>query len=322
MTFDLNNLPSYRDLPVKAGAPAGSSWGLFGDDDQLGTLNLLTPERVAAAAKLVRKGAVFALNLRIDEPNPPLYGRGAVRHHLLEGESGRDDYLDNFYPQASSQWDSLRHILHPREGFYNGTPREEIVSGGGKLGIENMAIRGIAGRGVLLDVARFLEGRGEGLDYATSAVIDRETLEACRKAEGLEARSGDVLLVRTGWLRWYLNEASPEQKRTMAGDAMTQLKAPGIGPDEEMAEYLWDLHVAAVAADNPSLEPWPPGVDRRGFMHFRLIPLLGMPIGELWWLDGLAKDCAADGVYEFFFTSAPLNVPGGVGSPPNALAIK
>jgi hypothetical protein len=57
-------------------------------------------------------------------------------------------------------------------------------------------------------------------------------------------------------------------------------------------------------------------------MHFRLIPLLGMPIGELWWLDDLAADCAEDGVYEFFFTSAPLNVPGGVGSPPNALAIK
>ena len=322
MGHDPTNLPSYRELPVKPGAPAGSSWGLFGDDDQLGTLNLLTPERVAAAARLVRKGTVFPLNLRIDEPNPPLYGRGAVKVTLLEGPSGRDDYLDNFYPQASSQWDSLRHILHPREGFYNGTPREEIVSGGGRLGIENMANRGIAGRGVLLDVARYLEGRGEGLDYTTSAVIDRVTLEACRKAQDVEIRTGDVLLVRTGWLHWYLNEATPEQKRTMAGEAMTQLKAPGIGPDEEMAEYLWDLHVAAVAADNPSLEPWPPGADRRGFMHFRLIPLLGMPIGELWWLDGLADDCAADGVYEFFFTSAPLNVPGGVGSPPNALAIK
>jgi hypothetical protein len=173
MPYDLNNLPSYRDLPVKPGAPAGSSWGLFGDDDQLGTVNLLTPERVAAAAKFVRKGAVFALNLRIDEPNPPLYGRGAVKVTLLERPSGRDDYMDNFYPQASSQWDSLRHILHPREGFYNGTRREEVISGGGRLGIENMAERGIAGRGVLLDVARYLEGRGERLDYTTSAAIDR-----------------------------------------------------------------------------------------------------------------------------------------------------
>ncbi len=87
------------------------------------------------------------------------------------------------------------------------------------------------------------------------------------------------------------------------------------------AEYLWDRHVAAVAADNPALEAWPPSAET-GFLHFRLIPHFGMNIGELWHLEDLAADCAADGVYEFFFTSAPLNVPGGVGSPPNALAIK
>jgi len=103
---------------------------------------------------------------------------------------------------------------------------------------------------------------------------------------------------------------------------MTKLRAPGIGPVDEMAEYLWDLHVAAVAADNTSLEAWPPGSESGGFLHFKLIPHFGMPIGELWWLEDLGADCAADGVYEFMLTSAPLNVPGGVGSPPNALAIK
>ncbi len=65
-------LPSYDELPVKEGAPPRSAWGLWGDDDELGCLNLLTPERVAAAAELVRKGAVFPLNLRIDRPDPPL----------------------------------------------------------------------------------------------------------------------------------------------------------------------------------------------------------------------------------------------------------
>jgi hypothetical protein len=89
-----------------------------------------------------------------------------------------------------------------------------------------------------------------------------------------------------------------------------------------MAPYLWDLHIAAIAADNPALEAWPPPAGPGGFMHWKLIPHFGMPIGELWWLADLADACAADGVYEFFFTSAPLNVPGGVGSPPNALAIK
>jgi hypothetical protein len=80
--------------------------------------------------------------------------------------------------------------------------------------------------------------------------------------------------------------------------------------------------VAALAGDHPSLEAWPPTAETGGFLHQRLIGLLGIPIGELWYLEGLASDCAADGVYDFMFTSAPLNILGGVGSPPNAIAIK
>ena len=321
MTTQIANLPSYSELPVKPGAPQGSAWGLFGDDDQLGCLNLLTPERVVAGAKLVRKGAVFPLNLSIDQPNPPLFGRGAPRVEFVTGEVHRDDYLDNFWPQASSQWDSLRHILHPRDGFYNGVKANEIV-GGGKLGIENIARRGIAGRGVLLDVARHLEKSGAPLDYTTATVITKDVLSNCAKQQQAIVETGDIMIIRTGWLRWYLEEATAEQKQELAGDPMTNLRFPGIGPDEEMASYLWDLHVAAVAADNPALEAWPPGPESCGFLHFRLIPLLGMNIGEFWYLEDLAADCAQDGAYEFMFTSAPLNVPGGVGSPPNALAIK
>ena len=322
MGQDRTNLPSYSELPVKPGAPQGSAWGIFGDDDQLGCLNLLTPERVIAGAKLVRRGAVFPLNLSIDQPNPPLFGRGAPRVEFVTGEVHRDDYLDNFWPQASSQWDSLRHILHPRDGFYNGVKANEVVAGGGKLGIENIARRGIAGRGVLLDVARHLEKARTPLDYTTATVITKDMLSDCARDQGLAIETGDIMIIRTGWLSWYLNEATAEQKQELAGDPMTNLRFPGIGPDEEMASYLWNLHIAAVAADNPALEAWPPGPESGGFLHFRLIPLLGMNIGEFWYLEDLAADCAQDGVYEFMFTSAPLNVPGGVGSPPNALAIK
>jgi hypothetical protein len=112
----------------------------------------------------------------------------------------------------------------------------------------------------------------------------------------------------------------------------------GLRPGTATVRTLWDLHIAAVAADNPALEVWPPGVSLRPedaerlradpalaaehFMHFSLLPLLGLPIGELFDLDGLAADCAADGRYTCLFTSAPLNLHAGVASPPNALAIK
>jgi kynurenine formamidase len=320
--IDLSKLPSYAELPVKPGAPAHSAWGLFGDDDQVGTINLLTAEKVREAAALVRKGKVFSLNLRLDLPNPALYDRKAPQHTILEGPVHRDDYLDSFYPQASSQWDGLRHIRHPLAGFYNGTKDEEVsLEEGSKLGIENWARRGIVGRGVLLDVARYLEGQGTPIDPQSPFVIRKEVLEATARAQGVDIRPADILLIRTGWIEWYLEAPQDVRDKLAEGDALTHLVVPGIGPAEEMAEYLWNLHIAAVAADNTSVEVWPP-TQEAGFLHFYLLPLFGMPIGEQWYLKELAADCAQDGVYEFMLTSAPLNLPGGVGSPPNALAIK
>jgi kynurenine formamidase len=89
-----------------------------------------------------------------------------------------------------------------------------------------------------------------------------------------------------------------------------------------MCAWLWNHHFAAIGADNPAVEAWPHPLVPDVYIHHRLLALLGMPLGEMWYVDQLAADCAADGVYDFLFTSAPLNLHGGVGSPPNALAIK
>jgi kynurenine formamidase len=174
-------------------------------------------------------------------------------------------------------------------------------------------------RGVLLDVASYLASQGSRVAGNEAKRFSVDELEATRKAQGLEIRQGDMLLIRSGWMDWYLN-ATPQER--MAITQMQNLRAPGIAATEDMAEYLWDLHIAAVAGDAPSMEAWPPTQDTGGFLHQRIIGLFGMPIGELWYLEALAEDCAADGVYEFMFTSAPLNILGAVGSPPNALAIK
>src|SRR5499427_7044535 len=98
-------LPTFDELPIKPDYPPHSAWGVFGDDDQIGTLNLLTPERVAAAAQLVKTGKVFALNWELELPHPPLFGRQAMRHTINRRRRNVfDDVYDNFNTQSSSQW--------------------------------------------------------------------------------------------------------------------------------------------------------------------------------------------------------------------------
>ncbi len=313
-------LPSYSELPVREGAPDGSSWGVFGDNDEVGTINLLTPRRVVESAASIRSGKVFALNLPINIPDPPLFTRGKHTHTIKifpGADYVLDDYLDNFYPQASSQWDALCHVKHPVFGAYNGIPDSEITGRGGtRLGIDNLARRGIAGRGVLADVARYYDNNGKEIEFTKPQSIPLEDVQATLESQGTNLRTGDVLLIRIGWTRFYLS-ASAEVKEELARETVV----PGIEGTARTAQWLWDNHIAAVASDSPALEALPKSAGE-DFLHFHMLAFFGMPIGEMWNLEGLAEDCAADGQYDFFFTSAPLNIPGGVGSPPNALAIK
>ena len=313
------SLPSYDQLPIRAGAPPGAAWGVFGDRDELGTINLLTPGRVRTAAAEIRRGQVFSLNLPITIPDPPLFQRGKYQHTIRSYQGFDfvlDDYLDNFYPQASSQWDALSHVKHPQYGAYNGIPDQEMTGRGGtRLGIDNLARRGIAGRGVLADVARYHERKGKRIDFGKAEAIPLEDLETTLAHQKTRLRAGDILLVRIGWISFYLS-ASPEIRAELARETVV----PGIEGGTRTARWLWDKHLAAVASDAPALEPLPPSGD--DFLHFHMLAFFGMPIGEMWNLEELADDCARDGRYTFFLTSAPLNIPGGVGSPPNALAMK
>ncbi len=313
-------LPSFDQLPAVDGAPPHSAWWLFGRDDEVGLFNLQTPERIAAAARLVSRGAMFPLNWKLELPDPPLFGRGALTHRIIAGAIHHDDVLDNFYPQASSQWDTLIHVGNSTHGFYNGIDRTEVTGlPGTRGGVEHWARRGIAGRAVLLDMARFLESRGDPIDLASDRRFSIEEVEACRQAQGVEIEPGDVLLIHTGWTAWY--EALDPARRAALAD-MASFRAPGIAAGEAMARYLWDLHIVAAASDVPSLEAWPPRRDTGGFLHEWLLGLFGLAIGEMWDLDALAADCAADCRYTCFLVSAPLNKLGGVGSPPNAIAFK
>ena len=319
----MSTLPTFIHLPLVGDTQERHAWDVFGRDDQLGTINLLTPERVKRAATLVRTGKVINLNLPLNFPIT-LYGgfRTGYRHHIEVNRGGRDDYVDNFAMQGSSQWDSLRHIRFREFGYYGGR-QDADLDGKGELGIEHWARHGIIGRGVLLDAAGYMERKGTPLDMTQKFAMDGAFLEQVAQAENVKLESGDIVLLRTGWLTWYkgLDEAGREALRGTLHPGAGGMACPGLDPSQATAAWVWDQRIAAMAADNVALEALPVEA-QTGFQHRRLIALQGMPIGEVWDLDALAQDCARDGVYECMLMSAPLYLPGGVGSPPNAYAIK
>jgi kynurenine formamidase len=323
------NLPDYDALPLRGGIRC--SWGLWGDHDVFGCLNLLTSERAVEASREVQRGDVFSLNWSMALPDPPLFGRHPMRHEIrsAEGSRSQDDQLQDWNTQASSQWDGFRHVRREGHGHYNGVPD-------GEHGVHHWAERGIVGRALLVDVARQRESVGRPLKHGTPDPITADDILAAADAQGSTIQEGDILLLRTGWISWYMSLDTEARALLRDRDA---LFTPGLLASEDTASALWNLHIAAIAADNPALEVWPLGAfldaetvaaileDPEGRehemqLHTHLLPMLGLPIGELFALDALADDCAADGRYTCFFTSAPIGLPGGIASPPNALALK
>lgn len=320
-SIDFNKLPKFSELPVRPGAPPDSNWGVFGDDDELGCVNFLTEQGVLEAARLVKKGKVFRLDMPIGYADPPLFERRRVRHTLINfpGYLGHDDKLDDYNTQEGTQWDGFGHAGHPEyNAFYNGVTPDEIKSGPeGKLGIHLWANK-MVGRGVLLDAFKYCNDQGRPINPGAPEWYTVDDLEVAARTQRVELRPGDILLIRTGWLQYYL-KLSPDEKKAISTEE--GLKSCGIDCTREMAAWLWDHRVAAIATDCPAAETWPWDMEK-GPMHYRALALLGLPLGEQFNLDELAADCSRDGVYEFMLVSAPLYLLGGIASPPNAVAIK
>ncbi|MBY3064779.1 cyclase family protein [Rhizobium laguerreae] len=301
-----------------------SNWGRWGDDDQIGTLNNISPSDIVDAARLVRKGKVFALGLSLKEPiQSGLFGgRWNPIHTMLatgtDAALGNQDepapylrYADdaiNMPCQASTQWDALCHIFLG-DKMYNGYDASLVdVKGAKKNGIEHVRDK-MVGRGVLLDVARYKNVDSLNDGYA----ISRQDLDGCAAAQGVEIRKGDFVIVRTG-----------HQERCLSKGDWTGYaggSAPGFG--FETCYWLKEKDIAAICSDtwgcevrpnetNEANQPW----------HWVVIPAIGISMGEIFYLKELAQDCAEDGVYEFFFSAPPLHLPGGAGSPINPQAIK
>ncbi len=300
-----------------------SNWGRWGVDDELGTLNLITAEKRAQAARLVRDGIVVSCARRIDyDPAPD--GPIAPRHFMLksgEGEPveriGRTNALDAFLIQPHGQTithlDAPAHTLvrtDPSQPWtmYNGKPKDLVRTVDGALaGSIELAGGGIVSRGVLLDVARV-----RGVDWLeASAPVFPDDLDAAEAAEGVRVEPGDLLFVRTGWaLR--RTRLGPAQ----AGDGNPALQAACL-------PWLRERDVALLASDTPNdVSPTEyPDLGRNGAIHG-----VGMGAIGLWILDNadfeeLAGACARLGRWEFQAAVAPLKLAGGTGCPVNPLAL-
>jgi kynurenine formamidase len=306
-----------------------NTWGKWGADDQRGAANYTTPERVAAAGELIRTGRTFSLAIPLDQ-NGPVFPPRLPPHHTMTitgadyladpnaapfGESPirfADDYI-YMALQGSTQWDGLSHGWYGGS-LYNGVPESAIRSsqagGATKLGIENVKT-GFVGRGVLIDVVRY-----KGGPLPEGYTITRADLEGALAKQKTEVLPGDVVIIRTGLVpSWYGLDAVG--RATFFAKPMT-----GIGSDT--VPWIHEKQVAGVAADNIALERIPNELAPELVvpLHGNLLRDLGVYIGEIWWLEELAEDCAKDGRYAFFLAAQPLNIPGAVGSPLNPIAVK
>lgn len=304
-------LPDYDELPRRPDDIA-ASWGVF-DREDLAALNLLGPERVKRATEAVIDGEVIPLNLPLDEPSPTLFGRAGIAHRIeAPADHVRDDYLE-FNTQLSTQWDGLRH-MKGGAGFYGGHG-DDVVDDPSRLGIDHWARLGIVGRGVLLDVAGHLAEQVEYRALEPRAISATE-LEEVAAAQKVEILPGDILCLRLGWSEAFRRLDESGRARYSADP-----QHAGLDSGEEIARLLWEWHVAALPCDNPTVEVFP--IDRsRPTLHMRLIPGLGLALGELFDFEDLVAACRRDQRWKFLFSSVPLNVPGGVGSPANAVAIR
>ncbi|KAH8901416.1 hypothetical protein GQ53DRAFT_707753 [Thozetella sp. PMI_491] len=300
-----NSLPKRSEIPQVPGTPKGSAW-FWGKDDELGRLNMLTPARTTAAAKLISTGEVVNLNWRADLPNPPLFGREPFQHRIKPlGPPGNDEIF-HMNSQSGSQWDGFRHVSVQHNGgwvFYNNTTQEDIMTTS-KSGVQAWAERGVVGRGVLIDYWSYAK---KSYDPNTRHPISAAELVACAKAQAVTFEYGDILLIRTGWIDVY-NDMTQEERVKLTQVPLYQHNFVGVDQEPNVADFLHDNYFSAVASDTPAFEAWPQNPEWNH--HTNLLPLWGLPIGELWDLEKLSEMCKKYNKYTFFLSSIPNNVMG------------
>ena len=305
------------------GAP--SNWGKWGPDDEVGSLNYLGPEQVLAAVGLVTSGKTFTLQRLIGDPkgDPVWPGRTpAERTQILDestwdaadapafpgGLHYADDKISAFL-QGSTQYDALGHVWFDGK-LWNGYDARTTIGGLERASIEPIAQRGIVGRGVLLDMARF---RGKE-NLAAAETFTHEDLLACAAAQGVEIHKRDILIIRTNYLKLFFE----------LGEAFYEgFCEPGLVYSPGLVTWFQEMEIPNLVTDTIANEvTFDPNNGVALVLHNALMRNLGVTLTEIADLEQLADDCAADGAYAFLYVAAPLKVAKGSGSPVNPVVIK
>jgi kynurenine formamidase len=301
------------------------NWGKWGPDDEIGTLNYITPATIAAASQLVTAGKVFALGIPLQRQGPqsgtrqrfnPIHTmfrdggdqpKDAAAVIDMQGYGGSDDWI--VMPlQCVTQWDSLAHVFFEGK-MYNGFDATLVTSSGAAKNSIDKTKNKIVSRGVLLDVPRYKGVQALAPGYAIT-VAD---LEGAAAAHQVTVQRGDILLIRTGHMSRYLDKGNWHY--------FDLDDSPGVSV--HTAAWMHAREIAAVASDNYAVEVRPSELPPfRSPFHMCAIPNMGLTLGEIFYLEELAADCAADGRYAFLLVAPPLPVTNAVGTPINPYAMK
>lgn len=322
--------------------PEGSTWGDFGADDQLGRMNLITPEKRLAALREAKEGKVFILSLPLDYPGgepadsprkaPKLFsaeigGNTICNMAFTEDEICCDDGVVMSL-QYSTQWDSLAHwgrkfdVDGSGEAipvYYNGfRAGEDILCGTettgpylGKLGIEKMAETGVQGRGVLINLVKPFGTERSWIDY--------DMLMRAIDEQGVEIREGDMVLLYTGYgdAIMAMNKQPDDEKLAKTGAVLD-------GNDRRILDWIDSTGISALISDNQAVEGFPEDLQagENGLLplHDKCLFRLGVHLGELWWLKELAEYLGSQNRHAFLLTAPPLRLPGAAGSPATPVA--
>jgi kynurenine formamidase len=337
--------------------PEGSTWGDFGPDDQLGRLNLLTPQKVREGVAEVKEGLSFGLSLPLDFPgeaklNPrrqpptlkpterngsPMMNTPLTVYDKRNTDVVCDDQV-TMSLQYSTQWDSFAHVGswfdadgdgEPEKVYYNGYRAHEDILGPGDLKLASCPC-GADGQsyamklGIETFAVKAIQGRGVLVDLHAHfgnarELIDCDKLMRVLDADGVTVEPGDMLLLHTGFADVILG-----MNRQPDMDVLNASCAALDGRDQRLLQWITDTGIAALCADNYAVEAYP-ARDADGQraalpLHEHCLFKLGVPLGELWWMHELAAWLRANRRSRFLLTAPPLRLPGAVGSPVTPVA--